>query len=104
MELHESAIPLYSSIAQSVEHAAVNRGVVGSSPTGGAKARKCKTCGLFYLPKSVEKKPPADAFPPAEKHPLAAFFQQIWANKKAHKFYTYELWLPQLDSNQRHRG
>ena len=25
----------YSSIAQSVEHAAVNRGVVGSSPTGG---------------------------------------------------------------------
>ena len=28
---------LYSSIAQSVEHAAVNRRVVGSSPTGGAK-------------------------------------------------------------------
>ena len=28
---------IYSSIAQSVEHAAVNRGVVGSSPTGGAK-------------------------------------------------------------------
>ncbi len=28
---------LYSSIAQSVEHAAVNRGVVGSSPTGGAE-------------------------------------------------------------------
>ena len=27
---------LYSSIAQSVEHAAVNRSVVGSSPTGGA--------------------------------------------------------------------
>ena len=27
----------YSSIAQSVEHAAVNRVVVGSSPTGGAK-------------------------------------------------------------------
>ena len=26
----------FSSIAQSVEHAAVNRGVVGSSPTGGA--------------------------------------------------------------------
>ena len=25
----------YSSLAQSVEHAAVNRGVVGSSPTGG---------------------------------------------------------------------
>jgi hypothetical protein len=28
---------LYSSIAQSVEHAAVNRRVVGSSPTWGAK-------------------------------------------------------------------
>ena len=27
----------YSSLAQSVEHAAVNRVVVGSSPTGGAK-------------------------------------------------------------------
>ena len=27
----------HSSIAQSVEHAAVNRGVVGSSPTGGAR-------------------------------------------------------------------
>ena len=26
----------YSSLAQSVEHAAVNRSVVGSSPTGGA--------------------------------------------------------------------
>ena len=26
----------YSSIAQSVEHSAVNRSVVGSSPTGGA--------------------------------------------------------------------
>ena len=27
---------LFSLLAQSVEHAAVNRGVVGSSPTGGA--------------------------------------------------------------------
>ena len=27
---------MYASLAQSVEHAAVNRGVVGSSPTGGA--------------------------------------------------------------------
>ena len=31
----------YSSLAQSVEHSAVNRSVVGSSPTGGAhKTRK----------------------------------------------------------------
>ena len=28
---------LYSSLAQSVEHMTVNHGVVGSSPTGGAK-------------------------------------------------------------------
>ena len=34
----------YSSLAQSVEHSAVNRSVVGSSPTGGAhKARKLFT-------------------------------------------------------------
>ena len=31
----------YSSLAQSVEHAAVNRSVVGSSPTGGAD-KVCK--------------------------------------------------------------
>ena len=30
-----TVITLYSSLAQSVEHAAVNRSVVGSSPTGG---------------------------------------------------------------------
>ena len=30
----------YSSLAQSVEHAAVNRSVVGSSPTGGAWKEK----------------------------------------------------------------
>ena len=31
----------HSSIAQSVEHAAVNRRVVGSSPTGGATVGRC---------------------------------------------------------------
>ena len=31
---------VYSSLAQSVEHAAVNRRVVGSSPTGGAENRE----------------------------------------------------------------
>ena len=31
---------LYSSLAQSVEHLTVNQGVVGSSPTGGARIRK----------------------------------------------------------------
>ena len=34
---------IYSSLAQSVEHAAVNRRVVGSSPTGGAKSLKSLT-------------------------------------------------------------
>ena len=31
----------FSSIAQSVEHAAVNRAVVGSSPTRGVKKLRC---------------------------------------------------------------
>ena len=34
----------YSSLAQSVEHAAVNRSVVGSSPTGGAKNQPVNAC------------------------------------------------------------
>ena len=34
---HGFTLQVYSSIAQSVEHAAVNRRVVGSSPTWGAK-------------------------------------------------------------------
>ena len=36
---------VYASLAQSVEHAAVNRGVVGSSPTGGATFNAVK---LFF--------------------------------------------------------
>ena len=39
---------LYSSLAQSVEHAAVNRSVVGSSPTG----------GVFWLHGQAVKTPP----------------------------------------------
>ena len=36
----------YSSLAQSVEHMTVNHGVVGSSPTGGAKYGNAVTmCG-----------------------------------------------------------
>ena len=34
----------YSSLAQSVEHSTVNRVVVGSSPTGGAKMKILKNC------------------------------------------------------------
>ena len=41
----------YSSLAQSVEHAAVNRGVVGSSPTGGARVgRHLYGGGPFSFP------------------------------------------------------
>ena len=38
----ESQTFWFASLAQSVEHAAVNRGVVGSSPTRGAKMRWCR--------------------------------------------------------------
>ena len=42
----------YSSLAQSVEHMTVNHGVVGSSPTGGAKTKARGICLglLFCLP------------------------------------------------------
>ena len=38
----------FALIAQSVEHAAVNRSVTGSSPVWGAK-RKTIPCGWFFL-------------------------------------------------------
>ena len=40
---------VYSSLAQLVEHAAVNRRVVGSSPTGGAKKNKHHIVVLIFL-------------------------------------------------------
>ena len=40
----------YSSIAQSVEHAAVNRAVVGSSPTRGVYNYKNIVIGTFGCP------------------------------------------------------
>ena len=43
------SIELYSSIAQPVEHAAVNRRVVGSSPTGGARKEMPKDWYLFFF-------------------------------------------------------
>ena len=39
----------YSSLAQSVEHAAVNRRVVGSSPTGGAKQKSVHVSGRIFV-------------------------------------------------------
>lgn len=41
---------IYSSIAQSVEHATVNRRVVGSSPTWGAREKsECSSIRIFYV-------------------------------------------------------
>ena len=40
---------LYSSLAQSVEHLTVNQGVVGSSPTGGAKSHSSLYAPLAQL-------------------------------------------------------
>ena len=40
---------LYSSLAQLVEHAAVNRRVVGSSPTGGATAEQSLSLFCFFV-------------------------------------------------------
>ena len=39
---------LYSSLAQSVEHLTVNQGVVGSSPTGGAKKKALAFASAFF--------------------------------------------------------
>ena len=47
---------LASSLAQSVEHSAVNRSVVGSSPTGGAhKARKFNVYGFYLFPRATSQ-------------------------------------------------
>ena len=39
----------YSALAQSVEHSAVNRSVVGSSPTSGATSQYCAISGALRL-------------------------------------------------------
>ena len=46
----------HASLAQSVEHAAVNRRVVGSSPTGGAIEKAPKALGFwsFFLFKKTD--------------------------------------------------
>ena len=48
---------ILASLAQSVEHSAVNRVVVGSSPTGGAKTESTPKGVLFVLPFHIEIKP-----------------------------------------------
>ena len=49
---------LYSSLAQSVEHAAVNRSVVGSSPTGGVVGNECSEKFNNWLHGQAVKTPP----------------------------------------------
>ena len=44
-----AAAASYSSLAQLVEHAAVNRRVVGSSPTGGATSEQSSLCSDFVF-------------------------------------------------------
>ena len=53
----ESAIQIhfYSSLAQSVEHAAVNRSVVGSSPTGGVFLCLQKVLQAFFVHKFTKQ-------------------------------------------------
>ena len=48
------AFHIYSSIAQSVEPAAVNRVVVGSSPTWGAKKRSTSSEVLLFFVSETE--------------------------------------------------
>ena len=45
----------HSSLAQSVEHSAVNRVVVGSSPTGGATKKDALLCVFFLLFKTTTR-------------------------------------------------
>ena len=48
---------LYSSLAQSVEHAAVNRSVVGSSPTGGVLGNEYLKFNLWLHGQAVKTPP-----------------------------------------------
>jgi hypothetical protein len=43
----------FSSLAQLVERSAVNRNVVGSSPTGGARAEQRNLCSVFLCTNSI---------------------------------------------------
>ena len=53
----------YSSIAQLVEHSAVNRRVVGSSPTGGATSEQVLLVPIFLSKKSITR----STVPPSHK-------------------------------------
>ena len=51
----EFLLQLYSSLAQSVEHSAVNRVVVGSSPTGGAKRTHSDMSSFFVFKDELKR-------------------------------------------------
>ncbi len=57
--------PGYSSLAQSVEHAAVNRRVVGASPTGGAKKTPPKWVVFLFISRYRASEPTALRSSPA---------------------------------------
>ncbi len=46
---------MYSSLAQSVEHSAVNRSVVGSSPTGGVGRKDARRAGSLTTERHFHK-------------------------------------------------
>ena len=99
----------YSSIAQSVEHSAVNRSVVGSSPTGGVKRSTSENLSIFlclrtgafrYLPHTL-----APTYPYSRKNvdisaPICLF--QTCTRAVPQRYYPC---LPQMDRwlSKRHR-
>ncbi len=53
---HFVCVKAFASLAQSVEHAAVNRRVVGSSPTWGAKGKPRNICCEAFLYPKIKNK------------------------------------------------
>ncbi len=72
---------LYSSLAQSVEHAAVNRSVVGSSPTGGVSEHEADIKFHTWLHGQVVKTPPFHGGNRGS-NPLGVIFLNILAYNK----------------------
>ena len=64
----------YSSLAQSVEHMTVNHGVVGSSPTGGARKKDIAYAVPFFLA------PSRCAY---HQLPISALARIIWVRSRA---------------------
>ena len=58
-----------------VEHSAVNRSVVGSSPTGGAHtARKCDVYGFYFILKFLRKLPDSVSY---RVNPVMAWLDMV---------------------------